>query len=140
MNKTLYYILSFTWGLPITLVGCLVAACLLIVGYKPERWHYCFYFTVGKTWGGVNLGPIFLMCANGNEKTKAHEAGHSIQNCIFGPLTPLLVIIPSATRYWYRRWLVKSGRKTNAELPDYYSIWFEKQANELGIKMTMQND
>ena len=31
LSKPLFYLLSFTWGAPMTLFGCLVAAILLVV-------------------------------------------------------------------------------------------------------------
>ena len=60
-NKCLFYLLSFTWGLPLTLVGCVVAIVLLITGHKPKKWGYCYYFEIGKNWGGLELGPFFLV-------------------------------------------------------------------------------
>ena len=128
-NRTTFYLLSFTWGLPLTLVGFIVAGVLLCVGYKPQRWGDCWHFSVGKNWGGLELGLIFL---TGNVSTtyiKNHEHGHAIQNCFFGPLMPFVVCIPSAIRYWYRIIREKIGKpcKTN-----YYDIWFEAQASRLG--------
>ena len=144
-NKFLFYFLSFTWGLPMTLIGCIVAVVLLAIGHKPQKWGYCYYFEVGRGWGGLELGPIFLVSKTAIDKTKSHELGHGFQNCIWGVLFPFVIAIPSAIRYWYRKWLVKSGRKKASELPDYDSIWFEGQATSLGKEFmdwynTKQND
>ena len=128
-NKYLFYLVSFTWGLPLTLVGCIVATVLLITGHKPKKWGYCYYFEVGKGWGGLELGPFFLVNKNASERTKNHELGHGLQGCWFGPLMPFIVSIPSAIRYWYRELRAKTGKPCKTS---YYSIWFEKQANELG--------
>ena len=133
--KILYYILSFTWGLPMTLLGVFVALGLLIIGYKPKRYGGCWHFEVGKGWGGLNIGLIIITSQNPSDHTLAHEHGHSVQNCCLGPVMPFLVAIPSATRYWYREWLVRSGRKKYAELPDYYSVWYEGTATILGNKV-----
>jgi hypothetical protein len=38
MKKFLFYLLSFTWGLPMTLVGCVVSFILLSLGYKPKKY------------------------------------------------------------------------------------------------------
>lgn len=135
MNKTKFCILTFTWGLPLTLIGCLVALILIIIGYKPKKWGYCYYFEIGHNWGGVELGLFFLTEKYPSEYVKNHEFGHGIQNCYWGPLMPFVICIPSAIRYWYRELLVRSGKKKYSELPDYYSIWFEKNASELGTKM-----
>lgn len=127
MKKTTFYILSFTWGLPLTLVGLLVAAVLRIAGKRPKRWGYCYYFEVGKGWGGLELGLIFLTDSTPFEHTKCHEHGHAIQNCFFGPFMPFIVSIPSAIRYWWRHF-------TKATTP-YDAIWFEGQATRLGKKL-----
>ena len=141
-NKFLFYLLSFTWGLPMTLIGCIVALVLLIAGYKPKKWGYCYYFEIGENWGGVELGMFFLTDKNPLDYTKTHEHGHAIQNCWFGPLMPFIVCIPSATRYWYREIRKKIGKPCTTA---YIDIWFEKQADQLGEQFitwynTQQND
>ena len=41
-----------------------------------------------------------------------------------------VIVIPSATRYWYRNWALAKGKK----LPDYDAIWFEGSATKIGAK------
>lgn len=125
----MYYILSFTWGLPLTLVGLLVGLVLIVLGYKPKRFGWTFYFEIGKNWGGVELGLIFICSEGSSSRIKAHEFGHSIQNCFFGPFMLFVVSIPSAIRYWYREYQYRRGIRN---LPPYDSIWFEGQATQLG--------
>ena len=130
INKILYCLLSLTWGLPLTIVGGLAAIALIVTGHRPKRFGYGLYFETGKKrWGGVNLGPVFICHKKPSDSLKAHEFGHSIQNCYFGPLMIFIVAIPSATRYWIREWKKSRGEKN---LPPYDSIWFEGQATELG--------
>ena len=131
-NKILFYVLSLTWGLPMTIIGVLAALVLIIAGYKPQRYHRCWYFLVGKSWGGVSLGPVFVIDDSNSSYVKTHEFGHSLQNCFFGPLMPIIVCIPSFVRYHYREWLVKSGRRDYDELSEYDSVWYEAQATRLG--------
>lgn len=131
-NKFLFYFLSFTWGLLMTLIGCTAALVLIIMGYKPKKWGYCYYFEVGQNWGGVELGIFFITSKNPTTHTKNHEHGHAIQNCWFGMLMPFIVSIPSAARYWYRYYLVHRKQKDWTELPEYNSIWFEGMATSLG--------
>ena len=128
-NKFLFYFLSFVWGLPITIIGCFATILLLITGYKPQKWGYCWYFEVGESWGGVNLGPVFIVNKNASKYTKSHELGHSFHNCWFGPLMPLVVSIPSAIRYWYRIIRCKIGTPCKTR---YDSVWFESAASSLG--------
>lgn len=129
LNKFTYYILSLTWGLPMTLLGLILSAILLLLGYRPKRYGWTFYFEVGNNWGGVELGLTFVCSEPVSEHVKAHEFGHSIQNCYLGPLMPFVISIPSAIRYWYREVLMKCGKK---DLPPYDSIWFEGHATKIG--------
>ena len=102
-NKVLYYILSFTWGLPMTLIGLASALVLICLGYKANTYGGRLHFTVGKKWGGMSLGTVIITDDNAPEHTMNHEFGHSIQNCYYGFLMPFIVCIPSAIRYWYVR-------------------------------------
>lgn len=70
-----FYIASFTWGLPMTLVGCIVALCLLIAGCKPHRFHHFIYFEVGEFWGGFECGCFFVVNKGATLALKQHEAG-----------------------------------------------------------------
>lgn len=130
MNRFTFYLLSFTWGLPLTIVGCVVALFLMMTGHKPKRWGYCWYFEIGENWGGLELGVVFLTQKHPTKHLKDHELGHGIQNCYYGFFMPFIVCIPSAMRYWYREYITRI--KPEIILPPYDSIWFEGQATRLG--------
>ena len=136
MSKKTYYILSFTWGLPLTVCGLLVAIVLMILGYRPKRFGWAWYFEVGRHYDGLSIGFIFFCGKYASNVTKAHEYGHSIQNTKYGWALVFLTLA-SAARYWYytvmEDWL---GKK----LPDYDSWWFEKQATETGIHYILTPD
>ena len=132
MNKFVFYILSFTWGLPMTLIGCIVSLILLIMGYKPKKYGYSWYFEVGNNWGGLELGVCFLTNKNPSTHTKNHEVGHTIQNCYWGFLMPFVISIPSAIRYWYREF--KYNRKGLTPLTKYDDVWFESDASKRGTE------
>jgi hypothetical protein len=133
ISKSLFYKLSLTWGLPMTLIGLIVAGVLMAAGYKPKKWNYCYYFEVGEHWGGLNLGLIFITCKSSSDYTRNHEHGHGIQNCYLGFLMPFMVCIPSAVRYWYRE--LKYSRKGKTPPTTYDSIWFEGSATKLGTDL-----
>lgn len=101
-KTVIFWVLSCTWGILMTLFGLIVALGLLIACKKPHKFGYGFYFEVGHNWGGLEMGPVFLVQKNSTLSLKQHEAGHGIQNIWFGPLTPFLISIPSAIRYWLR--------------------------------------
>jgi hypothetical protein len=129
MTKTKFYLLSFTWGLPLTLIGLLVALVLLSTGHKPKKWGLCWYFEIGKGWGGLELGVVFLTSKTATEHTKNHELGHAIQNTKYGFAMPFIVCVPSAVRYWVRKFQYAIGKPPKTKYDD---IWFEGEATALG--------
>lgn len=133
MKKTLYYLLSFTWGIVMTAIGFLVGGVLTLFGCKATKEGPCWCFVIGDNWGGVSLGPVMLMSSANYAagRTVKHEFGHSLQNCIWGPLFPFVIAIPSATRYWVREFQRNKG---TPPATDYDAIWFEGQATEWGNK------
>lgn len=133
-KSSLFWIISFTWGSIMTVIGFVAALFLMISAHKPKRFHYNVYFEIGDGWGGVELGAFFIVQKNSSLQTKQHEAGHSLQNLMFGPIMPFLVCIPSAIRYWSRREAIRKKKKTYADMPPYDAIWFEGMATRLGEK------
>ena len=127
MTKLLFYVLNLTWGIPMNLIGALVALGLHIGGKRPTRHGLCWCYIVGRGWGGVSLGLVMIVAETSNhDDTKNHEHGHAWQNALYGVFFPFVVAIPSAIRYWYRE------KQDPLSLPPYDSIWFEKQATEWG--------
>lgn len=135
LKAILFWLLSLTWGLPMTLFGAICALGLLITGHKPQRFHYFIYFEVGESWGGFEAGGFFFVNKHPTLHIKQHECGHGVQNIILGVFMPFLVSIPSCIRYWYREIVVRTGKKKYSELPDYDAIWFEGWATRLGTKL-----
>lgn len=130
INKKLFYILSFTWGLPVTISGCIMAFLFLITGHRPKRFGYCFRFESRRLKGGFSSG-VFIFARKGASKhLLCHEHGHGVQNCLYGLLMPFLVSIPSSTRYHYRSFKKRVLRKPSKT--PYEDIWFEAQATRFG--------
>ena len=126
MNKCLYYIASFTWGLIMSFIGLVVFIVLTAFGYKIQRNALGWRIEIGSGWGGFSMGPFALVCKDVDEHLCAHEFGHSIQNCIFGPFMIVFVMIPSIIRYWmYNYQLIHH---------QYEYIWFEQMATMLGLR------
>lgn len=127
----MYYLIQFTWGLPLNILGFIVYFFLGIICKYPIYNHRkAKYIVVPWNFGGVNLG-MFIILGEKNKTLITHEYGHSIQNLYWGWLMPFVIAIPSAIRYWYRKILVKLNKKLTTS---YYDIWFERQASELGYK------
>lgn len=131
MIKFIYWFISLTWGCIMTFIGLISSLFLLIIGYRPYKVGYTFYFKVGRSWGGLTLGTVIIVSENHSPHTLKHEYGHTIQNLIFGPIE-LFIGIASASRYWYRE--LKYYRKNKQPSTTYDSIWFEGQATRLGNK------
>ena len=127
MTALIFYLLSFTWGLPITLCGCLAALFAALCRVPCERAGYCLHFRFGHGWGGFSLGVFIFTGREADKKIVWHEHGHGLQNCIFGPFMIFLVSVPSVIRYWYRRL-----KKDKTRLKPYDDIWFEGQATRMG--------
>ena len=130
-NKILFYSLSFTWGIIVSLIGSIVALVLLIAGYKPKKWGHCWYFEVGRGWGGLEFGPFFIVNKNPSIQVRNHELGHGFQNCKYGPAM-IFISLMSMCRYWYREF--KYNRKGLIPTTDYDDIWFEGEATKLGTE------
>lgn len=129
ITKQLYWILSCTWGILMTLVGLITTCILLCAGYRPKRNQYSWYFEIGENWGGLELGCMCLTSKNPSQHTLNHEFGHQIQNCVYGPFM-VIITLASAARYHYRNWSRK--HKPNVTLPPYDAIWFEGEATKIG--------
>lgn len=137
LKTILFWLISFTWGLPLTLIGGIGALYMLATGHKPHRYGYFVYFVTRTSGCAFEGGPFFFISGDCqfNEHTKAHEVGHgSLQNWVFGPLTVFVCTIPGVIRFWYRHLVVKLGKKKTSDLPPYESIWFERTATEWGYK------
>lgn len=140
-----YWIVQFTWGSLMTLIGLFTTAfCLLFLKGKAHRNGFGVITEVGGNWGGLELGA-FALCGRYSQKegpcynphwfehTRRHEFGHSIQNMIFGPLFPFVVGLPSAIRYWYDR--LDKKHASERGLDWYDSIWFEGTATNWGTSI-----
>lgn len=98
VKTALFWAWSCTWGIVMTLIGAIGALALIIGEQAPRVFHGRVYFQLGRGWGGVSLGAFFFLSTTSPGSTKQHEAGHTVQNLIFGPLMPFVVCIPSAFR------------------------------------------
>lgn len=111
MKTALYWIVSCTWGIIMTLIGAVIALGLLITGHKPKIFHYNVYFAFGSGWGGVNFGAFFFVAKTSDRlDIHQHESGHGLQNILLGPLMPFVVAIPSAVRCLIRGYSQKNKK------------------------------
>lgn len=131
----LYFFLQFTWGLLSNILGFFIFLFFLCLGKKPKLYHhfiYQEYSLFGNShWGGFSMGCFFFCSPGFYEGGKAHEAGHSYQVALYGPLFFLIIGIPSVIRYW-----VFTIRENHGKVnPPYDSMWFENQATTIGKEL-----
>ena len=127
-SRILFYILSFTWGIILSIPGAIAFLALRTLGYRwsPNQYGYVTY--LGKpNWGGFTLGPFSFVCPNASPELLTHEAGHSYQNIIFGPFMVILTLV-SIVHYWISCFVPS----VNA---NYYNFWLEANASHLGWHM-----
>lgn len=124
-HKWLYYILSYTWGVLLSLIGLLASLLMIAISKQAIPFKGIWYFKVRSSWGGISLGSCFIRDTTSYDSVNYHELGHTYQNAILGPFFIILIGIPSMIRYWYREFSKKIQ-------PAYDAIWFEGSATEIG--------
>lgn len=100
LSYFVYWLIQCTWGIIMTVIGAIVALCLLVSGHKPKTLGPAVYFEFGEGWGGLSLGGFFFCSKDSPMSTKYRECGHGLQNLVLGPFMPFAICIPSAARYW----------------------------------------
>lgn len=141
-HRWLYYLLACTWGIIMTLIGVIITIVTWPISWftkkvRFEKYHWIYKLHIGpQGWGGCEMGLMFFRDQENNESLNKHEFGHTFQNCLLGPLFPILVGIPSAIRYWYREIVYLIDKKKYFKLPAYDAIWFELSATNTGITNT----
>lgn len=131
-HKWLYYVLMYSWGGIMSLIGVIVSLILIICLKSPQSYNGTWYFKVSRSRGGVSLGSCFVRDENSIDSINKHEFGHTYQNAIFGPFFIFIIAIPSFIRYWYQVINTKKGKQNKS----YDLIWFEGSATTIGSYIT----
>lgn len=122
-----FYIVQFTWGLPVNLAGLLLFLCCKRARHEKFCNSVVSYLPGNR--GGLSLGIfIFLSTQAPPRRLFAHEYGHTIQYLFLGPLYWPVVALPSAV--WY---LLLSGLRRRRQLP-YDTLYCERWATAWGKK------
>lgn len=143
-HKFLFYVLTYTWGLSVTLLGNILfyGSKILFKKIDSGKYYTSNYFVFGHNWGGMECGRNFLVSGDMSEEwtlhTKKHELGHTYQNAILGPFALILGAIPSALRYHYRNIVKKINPKK--ELPAYDDFWYEGSATYIGTTFVEEKE
>lgn len=139
MKRFLFYLVQWTWALPINLIG-LVGYIIFAKIKKCEHERFfnavITYVPGPESFGGISFGTFIFMNPNRDEQfkynTRIHEYGHSFQAILLGPVWFLVVAIPSFV--WCNFKPLKEYRKKNNV--SYYSLYCEAWANRWGQAAT----
>ena len=135
MKKFLFYLVQWTWGLPVNLIGLLIFLGYKAKGCEHEKFGYAYITPIVWNYGGFSIGLfIFYKKDHPNKDwiydTKIHEYGHTWQALLLGPLYWFVVGIPSFI--WCNA--LESYRKKRGL--SYYKLYCEAWANAWGQKVT----
>lgn len=132
----LFYLVQWTWGLPVNLVGGIAFLICTKIKKRPyQRFGYSFIVFLPWKSGGLSLG-LFIFVKDCPERvkwtynTRIHEYGHTWQCLLLGPLYYFVIALPSMI--WCN--LFASYREKNNV--SYYKVYCESWANAWGQKFS----
>lgn len=108
-----------------TVAGVLSFINLFTKNMEIKPYHGVLEIRIGKSWGGCDLGLVYLRDKTSTESVSQHELGHSFQVWL-GIFFPFVVAIPSMIRWWIRR------LQPNKVHKPYDSFWAEDSATQCG--------
>ena len=130
MNAIIYHFLQWTWGLPLNIIGALIAL------FCRKEKHFRYHLARVSYWnrrGSMAIGRyIFLEKGLGEEEDRIlyHEYGHTMQSILLGPL--FLPVIAAPSLVWANSLRMEQyRRKKNTS---YYSFYPERWADYAGLK------
>lgn len=136
LKDFVFYLIQWTWGLPVNLVGGLMF--LFFTKIKGYRWqHFGYSKIVYMPWsgGGLSMGLFIFIKDQPKSKTwsyncRIHEYGHTWQCLLLGPLYYLVIALPSVI--WCN--CFKKYRQKNKV--SYSAVYCEKWADLWGQKFS----
>jgi len=134
-----FYLFQWTWGLSQNIVGG-IAYLALRGKHHSENYHgtRITYVHTNKRFGGISIGMFVFIKANEDPKwthdSRIHEAGHSVQSILLGPLYWIVVALPSIL--WCNLPVFRKHFNTKETEHNYYRLYCETWANMWGIKWT----
>ena len=128
--RIIFYLLQFTWGLPVNFVGLIVFLCCR-KRFPSARFQNSVVTYLPGNRGGLSLGIFIFLSVhnkNGSKNLCAHEYGHTIQCLFLGPLYWPAIAIPSVIWcYCFANYRKKHG-------VSYEALYCERWATAWGKK------
>ena len=136
LKAFLFYLVQWTWGLPVNLVGGIAfLICTKLLHRRWQRFGYAYIVYLPWKQGGLSMG-LFIFIRDQHPKkewtynARIHEYGHTWQCLLLGPLYYPVIALPSAI--WcncFEGWRQKHG-------VSYYKLYCEGWANAFGQKFS----
>lgn len=134
VNRIIYTILQWTWGIIQTSVGLLMFLILTVI--KPNRTRKYYHGAIVSYWKfPFSMGcGMFIFFGHHKQEEQyqkevlVHEYGHTIQSIILGPLFMFVIAIPSCV--WAFTPAFAKMRKEGKY--SYFDLYCEGWANHLG--------
>lgn len=136
LQDILFYIIQWTWGLSVNIVGGIAYLICTIIFKRPHQ-KFGKASIVYLPWnaGGLSMG-LFIFVKDGHAKpewtynTRIHEYGHTWQCLLLGPLYYIVIALPSVI---WCNCFAGYRKKNNIS---YYKLYCEAWANAWGQKAT----
>ncbi len=134
IKNILFYIVQWTWGLPVNIVGGIAyLICTKILKRSHSKFGYANIVYLPWNAGGLSMGLFIFMRDNHEKKewtynTRIHEYGHTWQCLLLGPLYYIVIALPSVI---WCNFFAKYREKNNIS---YYKLYCEAWANNWGQK------
>ena len=140
IKRILFYFLSFTWGVILSMIG-LIMMIPFIITKRARIFHGRLYGVFPSKFGsgwGFEMGCFFFTSEDckDDDRLRAHECGHGLQNIILGPFQ-IIIQVASMIRFWYRE--LHFYRKGKQPTTSYDSIWFEHWATDWGVRFVLSD-
>lgn len=138
INRAVYWLLQFSWGILQNLVGLCIFLALLAARPRAER--YLFHGAIVTHWGRRGSMGCGLFIFYGHytapepiaSSVLVHEFGHTVQSMLLGPFFLPIIGLPSliwATADYYEKLRRRQHRS-------YYDLYCEAGANRLGERVS----
>lgn len=126
-RRILFYLLQFTWGLSVNIVGLFVFLCCRN-HFRSEPFCNSIVTYLPGDRGGLSLGIFIFLSTHDTRRLRAHEYGHTVQCLFLGPLYWIVVMVPSAI--WYHLF---GGYRKKHGVP-YDALYCERWATAWGTQ------
>lgn len=136
INRIVYWLLQWTWGIVQNLCGLVLFIIWKIK--KPDGKRLFYHGAVVTDWGAgkgsMGLGMFIFFGHKGSPHEKeilVHEYGHTVQSAFLGPFFLTTIGIPSFV--WAN--VKQFERKRREKNLSYYHFYPEKWANDCGERV-----